>query len=323
MAWVPVEYMGICTSSKSNMNKFLVSVPFTGLGLYGGFRGNRWLRNRIRVFETFVIPSLLAQSDRDFIVWVAWRQEERSNKYVQELKQRLDAIPNFEVVFTYSGIPFWDDKHDDDTARTRLGRTLAEALPELMDVVGDCENVYWLLQPSDDCYNRLTIQSVRAAFEDPEMQAVTFTKGYLCNYSTKELLEYNPKTNPPFFAIKYPRGIFFDPGKHMTYSGPFKSHEYIGDKLKLGKFEGRGFLVGTHGENISTHFNHPYGGQRFEGLERDQILESFGIVDAEPLKLPISIRKQIMRKLPHPIRRKLRYWFGEVLGNRLYNWLRS
>jgi Putative rhamnosyl transferase len=299
-------------------NAFLVCVPFTGLGLYGGFRGNRWLRNRVAVFKKFVIPSLLSQTDRDFIVWVAWREEEKNNPIVKELLRYMQAIPNFRVIFTYSGVPFWDDKYDDETARMRLFRTLKDAFPALMEVTSDCDEIYWLLQPSDDLYDRNTVDSVRKAFRETDAQAVSFTCGYICNYSTMEVLEYNPNTNPPFFAIKFDRKTFFDPGKHMNYTGPYKSHEYIGDKLKLAKFEGRGFLVGTHGENISTHFNHPFGGAKVEG-----VLDNFGISGLSPIRLPISYRKWVMRRLPYRWQRKLRYIFGELLYSRFYNWIRN
>jgi hypothetical protein len=303
--------------------KFLVYTPFTGLGLYGGHRGKRWLKNRIKVFKQFVVPSLLNQTDRDFTHWISWRREDKGDKDILELEQYLKAIPNYNAVFTYEGIAFWDDKFEDSVARGRLFDSLRRTLPDLFDHVTDCEEVYWLLQPSDDLYDRMTVQSVKLAFQDPSMQAISFTKGYLCNYTTKDVLEYNPKTNPPFFAIKFPRETFFDPGKHINYTGPYKSHEYIGEKLKLAYFEGRGFMVGTHGENISTNFDHPYGGLRIEGPDREHLFYNFGIQGAEPLHLKLSVRKWLMRKLPHPIRRKLRYWFGELFYSRFYEWIRS
>lgn len=299
--------------------KMLVCVPFTGLGLYGGFRGNRWLRNRIKIFEQFVVPSLLAQTDQGFVLWIAWRKEEQNNPLVVQLRIHLTTSMPFPVVFTYSGIPFWDDKYDDETARTRLWDTLRRALPDLLDPMSDCDEVYWLLQPSDDLYDTRTVESVKLAFQDPQIQAVGFKQGYICNYNTLEVLEYNPNTNPPFFAIRFPRTTFFDAGKHMTYTGPYKSHEYIGDKLKLAHFEGRGFLVGTHGENISTHFNHPFGGNT---VSRD-ILHNFGIEGVAPLLLPLSTRKWLMRRLPYRWQRKLRFIFGELLYSRFYNWIRS
>lgn len=303
--------------------KFLAYTPFTGLGMYGGFRGNRWLRNRIKIFKQFVIPSLLNQTDRDFVHWISWREEERSNKYVKELEKYLSNIPNYKFVFTYHGIVFWDDKLEDTEARNKLFESLRKSIPHLLDVIPDCEEIHWLLVPSDDLYDKMTMESVKLAFKNPETQAVSYTKGYICNYNTKEVLEYNPKTNPPFFAIKFPREIFIDPGKHINYTGPYKSHEYIGDKLKLGYFEGRGFLVGTHGENISTHFNHPYGGNRIVGADKEILFERFGIAGAPILELPVSIRKSILRRLPYRWQRKLRYLIGELLVNKFYNWLRN
>ena len=311
-------------------SKFLVSVPFTGLGLYNGFRGNRWLRNRIKVFEQFVVPSLLNQSDQDFVLWIQWRREEKTNPQVIELLERLKE--KFKVVFTYTGIVFWDDKYPDTEARERLFNTLRLGLPELFDYVPDCDEIHWLLQPSDDCYDRMTVESVKKAFkEDDSMQAVGFTEGYLCNYLTKEIKEYNPKTNPPFFAIRFPRATFFDAGKHMNYIAlkedmnqykvgtPYPSHEYLSKCLKMAHFKGRGFVVGCHGENVSTHANHPYGGEKVDS----SILYNFGIQESPPLVLPLSIRKWVMRKLPYKWQRKLRYLIGEMFVNKIYNFLRN
>lgn len=299
------------------MSKMVVCVPFTGLGLYGGYRGDRWLRNRIKIFKQFVVPSLLNQTDQDFVLWVAWREEEKMNLNVDELYFFLKE--RFNVVFTYTGCPMWDDKYPDDVARERLFRTLKGALPELMEPLAEADEILWLLQPSDDCYHQNTFASFKKSFADKkDVNVISFQRGFICNYTTMEVLEYNPKTNPPFFCVRYPRKAFFDPGLHMNWTGPFKSHEYIGEKLNEEFFDGRGFLVGCHGENISTHFNHPYGGERVE-----EILPSFGLSGVESLSLPFSLRKWVMRHLPHPVRRKLRYWFGEIIGNRVYNFLRN
>lgn len=310
--------------------KLLVYVPFTGLGMYGGFRGNRWLKNRINIFKQFVVPSLLNQTDQDFVLWISWRPEERTNKYVKELKEWL-LETTLTTVFTYEGIMFWDDKFEDSVAREKLANSISKTVPELFDVTADCEEIHWLLQPSDDCYDRMTVESVKLAFKDSHMEAVAYNKGYLCNYNTKEVLEYNPKTSPPFHAIKFTRGVFFDPAKHMKYISlkedvgeykkgtPCPSHEYLPKCLVTANFDGRGFLVGTHGENISTHFNHPYGGESVS-LE---ILKNYGIYDVPRLALPLSVRKWVMRRLPYSWQRKLRYVFGEMFVNKIYEFLRS
>jgi len=319
------------------MNKFIISCPFTGLGLYGGFRGNRWLRNRIQIFKQFVIPSLLAQEDRDFVLWVQWRPEEKTNKYVIELDKYLSEIPNFTHVFTYGGITIWDDKFPDEIAREKLCNSLSNSLQYLFDYLPDCERVYWLLQPSDDLYDKKTVAEVRKAFANYPAQAVSFSKGYICNYNTKELSEYNPNTNPPFFAINFPRDVFFDPGRHMTYISlkedigkykkgtPQPSHEYLPKCLETYYFDSRGFCVGCHLSNISTYYNHPFKGN----IVSQEILDKFGIRDVEKLVIPLSWRKVIFDKLPFGFKKKLRYWSGEKkwilrpLCARIYDILRG
>ncbi len=315
---------------------FLAWTPFTGLGMYGGFRGNRWLRNRIKIFKQFVIPALQNQTDRDFVHWVAWRPEEIKNPYVKELFEYMKAIPGYQAVFTFGGLCMWDDKFSDEEARSKLIRALHGTLPALMDIVGQNEEVQVLLVPSDDLYDKHTISLFKKVFHDsPQIQAIGYKKGYICNYHTKEILEYNPNTNPPFFAARFPRDTFLDTQRHFNYIAmkrdegkykmgtPYPSHEYIPNAFHMAFFEDRGFMVGTHGENISTHFNHPFGGRRIEGEERDQLLDNFGILKANNLKLPLSIRKKIMRRLPYRWQRKLRYLFGEKLYNRFYNFIRN
>lgn len=305
-------------------SKTLAYVPFTGLGLYGGFRGNRWLRNRIKIFKQFVVPALENQTDKDFILWIGWRREERNNPHVIELSNWLESNTKLKHVFTFSGLCFWDDKYPDDVALDRLSTSIHASVKELINLTDDCDFIDMVLVPSDDLYHSSSFASFKHAFNsDPTVQAVTFQHGFICNYHTKEVLEYNPNTNPPFFAIRFPRATFFDPAKHLVYTGPYKSHEYIGDKLKLAKLDGRGFMVGTHGENISTHFNHPFGGRRIDGQEYIDLLKSFGIYDVPKLIIPWSFRKWFMRQLPHNWRRKVRYIFGEKLYQPIYNWIRN
>lgn len=270
------------------------------------------MKNRIKVFKQFVIPSLLAQTSKNFILWVSVRHEDITNPQIKELRDYLESIEEFKSVFTYSGICFWDDKYPDDEARERLINALRGSTGELFNVMGEADTVLMTIQPSDDCYASDVVETLQKAFEEnPSVQAAGFKKGYVMNYLTGELAEWNPKTNPPFFTIKFPRDTFTDPLKHLNYTGPYKSHEYVGDKLKYEAVDERCFLVGTHADNISTVFDHPYVGQRFEGDKRKEILEQFGLEKAEKLVIPFSLGKLILNKLPYGVKRKLRYWAGE------------
>lgn len=302
--------------------RHLAYVPFTGLGLYGGFRGNRWLRNRISVFKQFVIPALENQT-AEFTLWVSWRPEERNNKHVKELERWLSENTEIPFVFTYSGLCFWDDKYDDDTAYDRLVTALHGTSGELADAIGDVDEVYMTIQPSDDIYAGSAYEAVQKIFEKTDLQSVGFTLGYIMNYRTKELCEYNPKTNPPFFTYRMSKATFLDPFLHCKTTGPYKSHEYIGQHMKYLPIPERMFLVGTHGENVSTHFNHPYAGRQIEGEEKLLVTDKFGISDVPAVTIPLSIRKLIMRKLPHQWQRKLRYIFGEKFAAKIYSFLRN
>ncbi len=302
--------------------------PWTGLGLYNGFRGNRWLRNRLKLFKQFVIPSLRNQTNKNFVLWCSWRYEERNNPYVKELVSYLDKIKEFKTVHTFHGICFYDDKYEPKEARNRLLGSLHDSIGDLLDTIGEVDYVYMTIQPSDDCYRKDAVQGIQAIFKElPAYNAFGFSQGYIMNYLTKEIAEYNPTTNPPFYTIKFPRDVFCDPLKHAGYTslkrdvGQYKkgtslpSHEYVGDCLYYGTVKERGFIVGIHGENISTTFNHPYRGEMVD----KEVLKDFGLYDVPPLKLRLSLRKWILKKLPYKVQRKLRYWFSE----KLYNFLRS
>lgn len=296
----------------------LLYCPMTGLGLYGGHRGRRWLKNRIKIFKQFVWPSLLAQSNQDFVLWMSARHEDRQDPVMNEFFGWLATNAPFKTVFSFSGVCFWDDKYPDEEAHNRVIGALHGAVPEILNVIGDADYILMTIQPSDDCYYRDMVAQVQNTFaQDNALQAVTYRKGYVADYKTLKVAEWNPKTNPPFYTIRFAREVFIDPRKHLEYAG-IKSHEYV-EAMNLHRFEERGFLVGTHGENISTIFNHPFRGADVP----KEILLDFGLANVEPLKMPFSFRKWFMRQLPYGWRRKIRYYLGERFAAKIYDFLRS
>lgn len=292
-------------------------VPFTGLGLHNGFRGNHWLKNRIKVFKEYVIPSLLAKKG-EFYVWICWREEEKENQLVKELAEFLNKT-SLNVVHTFGGIPFYDDKYEDSVARKRILDTLKISLPELKDMVQE-DLVLLTIQPSDDVYFETSTKDIQDMMEyvlrsNPSTkQAVGWLQGYIMNYTNKEIAEYirtgwrqdetstyHTDTIPPFFTILFGKEQFLDPEKHFNHIGPYKSHEYIADHLDFTPLEGRGFIVGTHGENISTTYNHRYKGRILEGKEREGVLRGAGILHSKPIKMKLSPRvrlRQAVNRLP-------------------------
>ena len=93
-------------------------------------------------------------------------------------------------------------------------------MPDLLNAIGECQDVLMTIQPSDDCYHKEAVGEFQYILKAKKVQAVGYEKGYVANYLTKELREWNPNTSPPFYTIKFPRKIFMDPHQHMTYTGP-------------------------------------------------------------------------------------------------------
>ena len=301
--------------------KHYMYVPFTGLGLYGGFRGERWFKNRLKIFKQFVVPSLQAQTNQNFTVWISFTQAQRNHPLVIDLADYLTEA-GLRYIFTFSGICFYDDKYPLEEAKSRLVGNLHNTIGELLDDIGDVDYVYMTIQPSDDCYYAGAVDEIQRELENYE--AVGYKHGYICNYFNLDVSEYNPKTNPPFYTIKFPKEIFIEPLDHANYTAtkvaipgypvgtPLPSHEWVKDCLNYKQIDKRGFLVGTHSENISTYYEHPFKGER---VDRG-FIRTFGLENVDILKLKKSLRKILLRKLPFKVQKKLRYY------SQLYNWLR-
>lgn len=194
-------------------------MPLLGLGLYGGHRGRRWLRNRIKIFKQFVLPSLEAQSNKNFILWVSVRHEDVHDPLIREFREFLENATPIKSVFTYTGVCFWDDKYPDDVARGRLVHAIHGGMGYLINAMGDAETVLMTIQPSDDCYYSGMVEETQREFEaDPTLQVFGYKCGWVMDYVNLKLAEWNPNSYPPFVTIKFPREIFTDPFKHLEYT---------------------------------------------------------------------------------------------------------
>lgn len=60
---------------KNNKQKIihLVYIPFTGVGIFGGFRGQEWFAKRIEIFKQYTLKSLLNQTNKNFDCWISFR----------------------------------------------------------------------------------------------------------------------------------------------------------------------------------------------------------------------------------------------------------
>lgn len=284
-----------------SMIHHFVYVPWTGLGLHDGYRGDAWLLRRIEIFKAYVLPSLLNQTSRAYTLWFSFRPEEESNPIVQEFVRSLASIAGLRLVVTYSGVCFWDDKYDRDTAYQRLLKALEGALPILAGTLPEeVDKVYMTINASDDMYLSHAFKEIQD-YPFKVHRTVGYRFGYIMDYGTKGVAEYNPATVPPFFTIMFPKANFLDPYRHLEYTGPYESHEFIKDTTEYVALPGRGFVVGTHSSNISTTFEHPYQGALLGKEDAESVLLRTGTLYAEPVrhaKAPGLVLRSFINRLP-------------------------
>ena len=298
--------------------------PFTGLGSYGGYRGDKWLIDRINIFKRFVLPSIMNQFNQDFVLWISWRPEDRESPIVQAFVESLMRVRDLNILHTYGGIMFYDDKYPEEEASRRLLESLKSTLPELQPWVVGKDAVLVTIQPSDDLYLSDMVERHQKFFKEDEegFQAIGYTRGYIANYATKEIAEYScapwrtdststyhTDTNPPFYSVRFPVEVFLDPEKHYKFIGPYKSHEFVGDYLKKYDIpDYRGFVVGTHGANISTTWHHRYKGATLSQDEQVGIMIKTGILFSDPYRTHKGCRlylRDVFNKIPlqEPLRK--------------------
>lgn len=279
----------------------LIYIPFTGVGIFGGFRGQQWFIKRIEIFKQYTLKSLLNQTNKNFVVWISFRARERNNPLVQELEVYLNAI-NFPFVFTFDGLMYADDRYfphfknrlpffkrvvrgcwrskkfnlyamyevlQDKNAS--LQKRVENSLNVLKPIFARADFVYMTRIDSDDMFHKDTMQEIQET--RPQYKAVTIPKGYVYNRITRELSTWDPTTNPPFHTIIFPYDVFFDAEKYVEYLGEYRTHEDVVKLYDHKKIKKRLYCVLTHSWNISTAYSH-----RFRGMKcKNNILKNFGI----------------------------------------------
>lgn len=225
----------------------IVSVPFTGLGLFNGYRGDDWFKRRIELYNKYTAKCLAKQTNQDFIIWMQFRPEEKDNPLIKE----IDV--SHKTIMTFGGICIWDDRkqNEEQGLRDRLKATL----PELSSIINK-EDVRLINLASDDMYSEEVVDSVQNALWSPRT-ALTHQYGYIYHISGR-LAEWNPTTNPPFYTLMYPNADFLDPELHYKFLEGFHSHEDIVKVFNPVRMPDRRYLVLTHDANISTAFSHPF-----------------------------------------------------------------
>lgn len=279
------------------MNTHLIYIPMTGVGLYGGYRGDAWYKERAQVFLDYTLNSLAHQTNMNFVVWMSFRPEEEHNPITamiaREMKDR-----NVRFVFTFNGLMYNDDKFTDGLVHKtknilrcmrdwkRNNRTLKEVMRAIREIyvnknktlVSRMKKSLAVLEPyfgnssmitmtridSDDLFHHMAVEIIQN-FE-PAPGALVCGKGLIYNTETKELAEWNPPTNPPFHTIMMSARFFFKSEIHYDIMREYKSHEDVTKMFQCRKLPDYFYCVTTHNpkNHISTIWNHPFKGWMVE-----------------------------------------------------------
>jgi len=283
----------------------------TGIGLYAGYRGDKWYRDRIKIFARTCLSSLDNQSNLNFLQWISFREAEKFNPLTEKLAFLIhDTSIRFQdIIFTFAGQPYWDDKCDPGiknrtlniarTIRNMLRRpqffrnpvilfkemmkdknaTLEQRIEESMKILRKYWHkekwVYFSRCDSDDMLHKDFLKEV-ITFKPEYKKAIIAMNGYVYDIPTNRLGKWIPETQPPFHTIIFPAEIFFNAKRHLAYLEDFKSHEDIPRLFNCERMSDGKYCITTHSGNISTIFNHPWRGEEIT-INKDKILADFGL----------------------------------------------
>lgn len=253
-------------------NQSVISIPFTGLGLHNGYRGDDWFRHRVGIFKKYTLNSLENQLDRDFLLWVQFRPEEKDNPITREI---TDALENSKIkyVITYHGIMMHDDRgveHNLDL----IERT-QRATDEIKHLINK-DYIYETTMGSDDMFHKGFIKTVKSK-PFKENGALYMRSGFV--YHTNDIIAswYNPSSTGSH-TVMYPREIYLNAIEKYKYQNGLTTHEQIPDLFDAEQLPDGMYCAVVHGMNISTIWNHPYRGDPiYYEDEVKELKKCFGI----------------------------------------------
>jgi hypothetical protein len=262
-------------NNSKNMIKHIFYCPFTGKGLYQGFRGQDWYNLRADIFEKYVIPSLKNQTKKNFGLWVSFRPEEKENPTTKKIEKALQES-GLEYIMTFNGIMMTDDRgveHNVD-----LEERLEKTLPEVSKLVGDADFVYETNLDSDDLVHGTFSEVVQGKEFEPG-GALYMKDGYAYNIKDRLAEWHNPYANQNY-TIMFPKDYYLSAKDRLIYLHGLKTHEEVPTRFSSEELPSGLYCAIIHGTNISTVWGHPFMGKEiYNEDEKDFILKNFGIIN--------------------------------------------
>jgi hypothetical protein len=249
----------------------VISTPFTGKTPHGnGFKGQDWFDFRAHLYVNFCVKNLAKQTDKDFLVWLQFRTQEKTNETTHKIESALKDA-GLKYVITYNGPIMMEDRatwHNDD---------LIERSVKSLAVLGEHITDEWVCEinlDSDDMVASDFVETIKK-YPPKDRGAFYMQQGYVYSIEDRLATWHNP-TSMSIYAIVYPTKIFLDAKEHFEYQKGFNSHEQIPDKFDAQLLPDGMYCALVHGNNISTTWGHQFMGKEFYfEKEKRQILNKF------------------------------------------------
>ena len=249
----------------------ILQTSFTGRGLKQW--DEDWLKLRIGIFKEFTVPSLMNQTEKNFIHWITFRPQDKGNNLIAGLMRDL-AIMNHKCVISFTGQPYFYTHAGNADLKDRV----KNGLNIMKEFYNDEPFVYLSVIDSDDLYHKDAIAEIQS-HEYAENRALFYKLGYLLNVKTLELATYTGGMRcPPFWTILYKAEDFWDVEKYLEHTRTVVHHDIPikYDAVLLTDFR---YAMGVgHGSNTSTRWHDPAKIADITDLdERKALLKDLGV----------------------------------------------
>lgn len=222
-----------------------------------GIDESGWLEHRLELFKKYTLPSILNQTNRDFITWIWWRSEEEGEELIKEWEALLQSV-GLDFVFTF-----------------HTGEAL-ENCNALKERVENAEYLYVTRCDTDDLLHQDFMDLIQCHNAIPR-RAILPDRGYVWDIRTDKFREHE-WTSPPFFTIIYPTSLFFDNEARSEYA-PYTQHGEVRTKMLSIVIRRRLYIHTIHDKNaLAQEIDHYAKGKKgIASEERGNILKQFGL----------------------------------------------
>ncbi len=119
----------------------------------------KWLEHRIALFNTFCVPSVAGQTEKDF-KWLIYCDPATDKRYVQQILESITLIPHAELRFV----------KDFDVLKTDLKQLIAK---------GTSDYVITSRVDNDDALGRTYIETIQSSFNMEDLTVINLCGGVL------------------------------------------------------------------------------------------------------------------------------------------------